>query len=269
MEGSDQGSRDVRGEALLDLLARGTELTRQLVEETADLRRRLVEEHTDPAAARLVETPEEQLALREWLARIEELRSENRSLLERLRSAEDSNLRWAERHAEIEERHNDLANLYVASYQLHATFDPDEVVAAISEIVINLVGAEVFALYACSPDGAQLAPVACEGRPLAAFPVVAVHDGVIGESVASGTVYVAPEERPSGGAPDVDEPVVVVPLRCRSGTLGAVAIYKLFDQKAGLSELDHQLFGLLSSHAAAALMCARLHPSSSTAEHGS
>jgi hypothetical protein len=104
--------------------------------------------------------------------------------------------------------------------------------------------------------------VACEGRPLASFPTLAVGAGVIGESVANGAVYVAPEDAAADGARDENEPVVVVPLQCRGGTLGAVAIYKLFDQKPGLSELDHQLFNLLASHAAAALMCSRLHPSS-------
>ena len=36
--------------------------------------------------------------------------------------------------------------LYVATYQLHATLNPPEVLEAISEIVVNLVGADRFAL---------------------------------------------------------------------------------------------------------------------------
>src|SRR5256885_16257872 len=37
-------------------------------------------------------------------------------------------------------------NLYVATYQLHATLDPSEVQATIAEIAINLLGAEQFVL---------------------------------------------------------------------------------------------------------------------------
>jgi hypothetical protein len=247
------------GEELLELFARGSELTRQLLEETSRLRRRLGEVSSASAARESGERAGEQAALSDWIARIDELRRENFDLLEELRAAEARNQAWAARNAEIEERHNDLANLYVASYQLHASFDPDEVVAAISEIVINLIGAEVFALYACDPESGRLIPVACEGRPLASFPVIPVGEGVIGSVVADGALYVAPPLAEGEGRGD-GEPVAVIPLSARGSALGAIALYKLFDQKAGLSELDRQLFGLLASHAASALLSSRLLP---------
>lgn len=249
------------GDELLELFARGTELTLQLLDETARLRRRLAEASSPEAARANGEAAGEQAALRDWIEKIDALRAENRELLGELRVAETRNEAWAARHAEIEERHNDLANLYVASYQLHASFDPDEVVAAISEIVINLIGAEVFALYSCDGESGRLTPVACEGRPLASFPVLSVGAGVIGSVVADGALYVAPHAASSEVAND-GEPVVVIPLYARGRALGAIALYKLFDQKGGLSDLDGQLFGLLASHAATALLSARLMPSS-------
>ena len=58
----------------------------------------------------------------------------------------------------------------------------------------------------------------------------------------------------SAGAPPVvrreDEPV------------GAIAIYKLFCQKDGLTHLDGELFGLLAGHAATAICSARLYSAS-------
>ncbi|MEZ4279502.1 MAG: diguanylate phosphodiesterase [Myxococcota bacterium] len=254
------------GEELLELFARGTELTLQLLDETARLRRRLAEvssaaDASIGGAGDPGERGAEQSALRDWIAKIDELSAENRELLEELRAAEARNQSWAARHAEIEERHNDLANLYVASYQLHASFDPREVIAAISEIVINLIGAEVFALYACDEASGRLTPVACEGRPLDWFPVLSVGTGLIGSVVADGTTFVA--SQPAGGeVPKDGEPVAVIPLYARGHALGAIALYKLFDQKAGLSELDRQLFGLLESHAATALLSARWMPES-------
>ena len=252
MSESQQEKDDhAEGDALLDLLARGTELTRRLVDETARLRRRLAEGAS--SASDGASRHDEQQALGDWIAKIDTLQRENRSLLEQLRSVEASNQLWAERHAEIEERHNELANLYVASYQLHATFDPEEVIAAISEIVINLIGAEVFALYSCNPGNGCLTPVACEGRPLASFPTLTVGSGIIGETLVNRRVYVA---EPGAGTGE-GEPVVVIPLHMRESALGAIALYKLLDQKAEVSELDHQLFGLLASHAATALVCSR------------
>ena len=69
---------------------------------------------------------------------------------------EDENRQFAERYLEIEEENNNLANLYVASYQLHSTLDLDEVLKIILEIVINLIGAEVFAVYMLDRRGRTL-----------------------------------------------------------------------------------------------------------------
>jgi len=261
MVGSDEKHDGTRGEELLELFARGTDLTRQLLEEAAQLRRRVVDAPS-PDGSDLDVTAEEQAALCDWIAKIDELQAENRGLLEGLRAAEDRNRGWAERHAEIEERHNELANLYVASYQLHASFDPKEVVAAISEIVINLIGAEVFALYSCDTEMGSLTPVACEGRPLSSFPPIPVGVGVIGSTVAEGTRFVAPPVAAGSEDRGENDPVVVIPLYVRGSALGAIALYKLFDQKSGLSDLDRQLFDLLETHAAAALLASRLFPMS-------
>jgi predicted nuclease with TOPRIM domain len=84
---------------------------------------------------------------RELLTKIESLEQEYRSVRERLRQVEEENQQFAGRYLEIEEENNNLANLYVASYQLHSTLDLEEVLKIIIEIVINLVGAEVFAVY--------------------------------------------------------------------------------------------------------------------------
>jgi hypothetical protein len=261
MGDSDEMDDCTRSEELLELFARGTELTRQLLDETACLRRRLAD-LPNPDGTDVERTAGEQVALCDWIAKIDELQCENRSLLDDLRAAEDRNRGWAARHAEIEERHNDLANLYVASYQLHASFDPKEVVAAISEIVINLIGAEVFALYACDTESGRLTPVASEGRPLASFPVSTVGTGIIGTAVAEGALFVASPIAPEREVRNEGEPVVVIPLYVRGSALGAIALYKLFDQKSGLSELDRQLFGLLASHAATAILASRLFPMS-------
>lgn len=183
------------------------------------------------------------------------------ALLDRLRTAEASNARWAERHAETERCHDDLANLFVASDQLHATRDPDEVVAAICEIVINLIGAEIFALYAFDPQRKRLTPLLSEGRALGGLSEVALGEGAIGQAVARGRVWVAEPASAAEIAAEADEPIVVVPLCARGSVLGAIAIHKLLDQKSGLSALDHQLFDLLAQHASKALLIARLQES--------
>ena len=71
--------------------------------------------------------------------------------LERLRSrfhaVAEENERFADQYQQIETHSSNLANLYVASYQLHSSVDRDAVLGAILEIVINLVGSEQVAVY--------------------------------------------------------------------------------------------------------------------------
>jgi len=71
--------------------------------------------------------------------RVQELES-------RLSTAESDVKELASRLVDSEHQGGRLMNLYVATYQLHATLDPAEVQATIAEIAINLLGAEQFIL---------------------------------------------------------------------------------------------------------------------------
>ena len=79
--------------------------------------------------------------------RIRLLEDEINSLMERYKKTEEENKDFASKYVEVESENNMLANLYVASYQLHSTLDFNEVLRIVIEIIINLVGAEKFALF--------------------------------------------------------------------------------------------------------------------------
>ena len=70
---------------------------------------------------------------------------------------------YSSRYAEVEQQNSNLANLYVASYRLHGTLDRAEVIAAIQEIIANLVGSEEAALFEIDPDTKSLELVASFG----------------------------------------------------------------------------------------------------------
>ncbi len=82
----------------------------------------------------------------------------------RYRKVEEENKEFADRYIEIEEQNNNLANLYVASYQLHSTLDYREVVRIVQEIVINLIGAEVFHVFIVSEKTGLLEVEISEGQ---------------------------------------------------------------------------------------------------------
>ncbi len=250
-----------RGEAVLAIFHRGAEFTKQLLDENTRLRRKLHELQTRNRDAAQSDEGWDKLR-HELLAKIDELESQNETILEQLKSVESENKHFAERYVEIEEENNSLANLYVASYQLHANLDPNEVVKVIVEIVINLIGAEVFAVYVCEESEELLRPVAAEGEALSAFPNVGIGLGFVGESVAEGEVRLGDPATAAGRPAEGGDPIVSIPLRVEGQAVGAIAIYRLLQQKDGFSPLDEELFTLLAGHAATAIFASQLYSQS-------
>ena len=261
MSDMDESSGRERGEAVLAIFKRGAEFTRQLLDENSRLRRKLNEVQTRQTHAAQSDVEWDKLR-QELVSKIEQLENENQNILEQLRSVEGENLQFAERYVEVEEENNNLANLYVASYQLHSTLDSSEVVKVILEIVINLIGAEIFCVYVCEDGSGVLTPVAAEGTEVKSCPTLQVGDGFVGESVQSGEVAMGnPAEE--GRAPSQGgEPVVSIPLLVEERPVGAIVIYKLLQQKDGFSALDNELFTLLAGHAATAIFASRLYAQS-------
>ncbi len=248
-------SNDVfeRADEVLNLFRRGAEFTRELVDQNKRLRERLVNvESRQQDAAQ--DTGEWSKLREQLLERIEGLESENQDAIARLEALEEENRQFANRYLEIEEENNALANLYVASYQLHSTLDLSEVFKIIIEIVINLIGAEVFAVYVLDEKSGSLEPVASEGAELARVPAVPLGQGVVGSSVADGETACANRDGPVDWA----APLVSIPLRVEDRAIGAIAIFKLLSQKDEFSPLDHELFTLLAGHAATAIFAAQL-----------
>src|SRR5690349_2415368 len=134
------------------------------------------------------------------------------------------NRRMAERQAAAEQRVGQLAQLQAAALQLHEALLPADVLRVIKEIVANLIGSEEMGIYARRPGGA-----------------LQLLDG-IGDAAAS----------------DFTDAVVSVPLMLEDRPVGVIAIFRLLPQKAGLEANDHELFALLSKHAAIALHHAEL-----------
>jgi len=235
---------------------------KQLMDENEGLRKQLADVHGRQESAS--QSPGDWEGLRvELSGRIENLESERESIMAQLKSVESENQQFAERYLEIEEENNNLANLYVASYQLHSTLDPSEVLKVIVEIVINLIGAELFCVYVCEEETGQLKPVASEGSPVSAFPPLPLGEGAVGEAVDNGDVFTGDPMAAQGGSGGaIGEPVVCIPLRVEEKPVGAIVIHRLLQQKDGFSALDHELFTLMAGHAATAIFASQLYAQS-------
>jgi nitrate/nitrite-specific signal transduction histidine kinase len=238
---------------VLARFAQAAAWTRTLLGENEQLRRRVAELEARQRVV-LLGAEEWPKLYDEFLGRIHDLEAENQQVLERLDGVERENALLAQQHAEIEHENNELTNLFVAIDRLHAALAVVEVLGTITEIVTNLIGAEIFAVYVLDEAAGRLEVVAAAGCQLAAFPVLAAGSGSVGSALAAGQI--AHDEAADGTDPA--RPRFCIPLRSQGRPLGAIVIQRLLPRKAGLTALDHELFRLLASHAATALAAARL-----------
>jgi hypothetical protein len=153
-------------------------------------------------------------------------------------------------------RHGDLASLYVASKRLQATLKVAEVLAAIREIVINLIGVEEMAVFKIDPGISTPQLIDWHGPTPAGH--VSIDHHFIRSVALNGDIYIKNKRDTAEHRADRDLPVACVPLKVDGMVWGVVVIFRLLAQKDRLVGLDHQLFDLLSVQAGIALHCAEL-----------
>jgi len=179
------------------------------------------------------------------------------ALQERLEAIEAESRRYSERYVEVEQQNTNLANLYVASYQLNGTLDRTRVIAAIQEIVINLIGSEELAIWEVDDELQILKLIGSFGIDVEEWAGVLVGSGMIGAVAQTGARFVATEAL---FAPEGREETLTacIPLKLDDKVVGVIGIFRLLQQKQGLEDIDYELFDLLGSHAASALFCTAL-----------
>lgn len=250
-------SDESRAEKFLELFNKGKEFTEELIRENQKLRYRIAALETEHPSL----SHEELSRLREQVALLTE---ENRQIAERFRQVEEENKDFAGRYIEIEEQNNNLANLYVASYQLHSTLDFKEVIQIVQEIVINLVGAEAFAILLLDEKTNDLQTIAWEGddvMPGVDRISVRLGDGILGQVAKTGDSYYINHELESASV-SIERPLAAVPLKIKEHVIGLIVIYKLLQQKDAFSAVDYELFSLLAAHAATAIFSSKLYSQS-------
>jgi regulator of replication initiation timing len=183
------------------------------------------------------------------------LRAERLKLRHVLDEALAQNRRDIERSALVEQQCTSLANLYVATFKLHASLDREEVLAAIREIIVNLVGCESFGVFERS--GGTLKLIGEFPSHPCAVKELSAENGFVADVFKTGVPWIAGRDAlpPSPVPPDV---TAVIPLCLRSELTGAVVLFSLLPQKGGIfGDVDIELMDLLTAHAATALYASR------------
>jgi transcriptional regulator with GAF, ATPase, and Fis domain len=242
-------------EDFLHVFKKGEEFTKELLRENERLRFRVAELEGS------IEMSMDEARVKIYEERISVLEGEINSLKESFMQVEEENKDFAARYVEVEEENNNLANLYVASYQLHSTLDFNEVLRIVLEIIINLIGAEKFAIYLIDEKTNELIPVAAEGEELETIPKVKIGSGIVGGVAKEGESFFS-DAISKGENISYEMPTVCIPLKIKEHVIGVIAIHTLLIQKTSFTNIDHELFNLLAGHAATAIFSSKLYSQS-------
>ncbi|MBU5635558.1 GAF domain-containing protein [Geomonas sp. Red69] len=256
MQKDDERLVHSRGEEFLQVFKKGAEFTQELLRENERLRFRLLELEKSQMTGEVAPAAE----LKKLSERIADLEQEKQEILDRIKHVEEENQDFAARYLEIEDENNNLANLYIASYQLHSTLDFKEVLQIITEIIINLIGAEEFAIMLLDEKSDELQAVSTEGIDRSEIPSFRLGKGIIGNVAQSGENHFASDF--DSYQRDFSAPMVCIPLKIKDHVIGVLAIYKLLMQKKEFAAVDYELFTLLAGHAATAIFSSRLYSDS-------
>jgi hypothetical protein len=253
--GSDAPGPDLKSERdqFLKKFTRGAKLTDDFLREVEQLQDRLRDLEAENAGLRAKVEADE--AIRELLGKIERLETEKRELLNRYHRVEEVNSEFTARVQEVESEFANLANLFVASNQLHSSLSPRGVTRRIKEVLAQLVGAERYCMYLANQDNTELVPIAYEGVAGSALTPVKISDSELGHALLKGAASVSDHD-PTAGT--VQRPAAIIPLTVDEKTVGVIAIFSTLAQKKRFDTVDFELFKLLGQHAAAALVSASL-----------
>ncbi|GAC1352789.1 MAG: GAF domain-containing protein [Polyangiales bacterium] len=183
-------------------------------------------------------------------------REENDHLVEALTAAQKKYEELRDQFAIVEQQSSTMASLYAAAHRLHEAKDRDDVLAAVQEIITNLIGSEQMGVFQLSPGGQALSLVDSMGIVKDRYLSIPLGTGVIGRAVASGETYVS--SRDDLQKADEGDVCVCIPLKSEDHVTGAIAIFRLLPQKLAVEPTDLELFEFLSTHVSHALECATM-----------
>ena len=203
-----------------------------------------------------------QLQLEMAVCQRDELRKEVDRLTKALSSIESEHERFLEHHAVVQSQNSNLENLYVATSRLHGSLKREEVLDVIEEIVVNLIGSAELAILEVDSNTRQIRVQRARGVNPVPLESIVLGEGKLGRALASGREFICSEQSSVAASeelkPGEANLTACVPLQVCGSVTGAIAIYRLLDQKPGLEPLDLELLELLGELAGVALYAAAL-----------
>lgn len=253
---SDRPPDDLKKERdafIQQFFRKGAQLTEELLKENERLRDQIAELERDNQRLRAHLASDE--AIRELLRKIEDLEREKHELVSRTNAFAAAKNEFSSRYEEVETELANLANLYVATSQLHAAHSVRSVLRNLKELLAQLLGAASFCVYLRSDDEKELVAIATEGVLPAEVGRIPAEDNAIADAMLRGDVVYGAGDTSKGS---FAHPAACVPMRVDGRVIGVIAVFATLSQKTEFLHADEELCKLLAAQAATALVNARL-----------
>jgi hypothetical protein len=160
----------------------------------------------------------------------------------KLAAVQAAHARCDEQIRDLSLRNSNLVQLTVASQLLCSGTDREDVLNAIEEIIVNMIGTEEIAILENLPNEGRIRLTRTRGID-GRSPRFARAVEPIREAISTGHVVF----------PNGRDLTAVIPLRMDTTLFGVVAVFRLLEQKPALDELDHELMELLGRQGAVAI----------------
>lgn len=253
---SDPPPEDLKRERdtfIQQFFRRGAQLSEELLSDIERLRLQVRDLEADNARLRSQVASDQ--AIRELIRKIEDLEEEKRKLIAQSVRPPHEGEAFSHRFAELESELASLGTLHIANLQLHAATTPRRAFKSLRELLAQFLGAAQFAVY-WEAEGGSIVPISVEGLTKREARELMLDEIPAGARYIRSEIWVDNERDPSSG--DLKRPAVVIPITMSSQRLGAIVIFKTLSQKTHFEATDFELFKLLSTQAAPAIVHAYL-----------
>lgn len=144
-----------------------------------------------------------------------------------------------------------LAGLYVATYQLHASLDTADVLSAVADIAVNLLGSEAFSIWVRTEEG-QLIRAPESSSDAETIELAQRYTG--GDSLFDACLTAA---KPQFGPCTGSNYMAAVPFVAHGEVVGLLMVQRFLPHKQAFTSQDCEMLDLMAAHTASALLAAR------------
>jgi hypothetical protein len=255
---SDPPPEDLKRERdtfIQQFFRRGAQLSEELLGDIERLREQVRDLEAENAKLRAQLASD--AAIRDLLKKIEELEDEKRRLIAVSgRESGGSSEVFAGRFAELEAELANLGTVHVANLQLHSSTTVRRAFRALRDLLAQFLGASQFAVFWETDDHTAMVPISVDGIGLKEAREFALDEHPAGKAYQAGELWTDTSRDPSHGSHR--SPAAVIPMSMSGQRLGAIVIFRTLSQKTEFDAVDFELFRLLSTQAAPAIVHAYL-----------